>query len=302
MGWQRQPAGRRRRCWWSCAVSRQWGHGPQALARKGGLAGAQPIFPIGILDMHHRHLVVDHLIDLRLVVGPHVEHHGAKGFQQGSRPGSRSHKRNPNLLHQGKDCLCNDITPVQTRDSLRLSTSARSLTVDPRQLPPSGWTHPARSAAQCRRSQGGSGRAGGGALARPTRGVGRHHLGARSERAELCLQRYRWMVWDGPLQAYLEESGITIDERINLLNTLITDAPPELDPVGDGSERLADGAITSYSPTGAATWSIRPGSLFRPEPEQLRPPSGWPAGWLDPPVAGSGVGPGVGDRMCAAAN
>lgn len=56
------------------------------------------------------------------------------------------------------------------------------------------------------------------------------------------------MVWDGPLQAYLEESGITIDERINLLNTLITDAPPELDPVGDGSERLADGAITSYSP------------------------------------------------------
>ena len=88
------------------------GHGPQAVAGKGGLAGTQPIFPIGILDMHHRHLVaavphqvVDHLIDLRLVAGPHVEHHGAKGFQQGPRPGSRSHKGNPNLLHQGKDCL-----------------------------------------------------------------------------------------------------------------------------------------------------------------------------------------------------
>ncbi|MCX5948492.1 MAG: hypothetical protein NTY67_10010 [Cyanobacteria bacterium] len=33
-----------------------------------------------------------------------------------------------------------DVTPVRSRDALRLSSSARALTIDPRQLPPSGWS------------------------------------------------------------------------------------------------------------------------------------------------------------------
>ena len=134
-----------------------------------------------------------------------------------------------------------DITPVQTRDSLRLSTSARSLTVDPRQLPPSGWTTlrgELLNAGEARVDQD--------ALeAAPLHAQLGVYANTTSELAlsvpSYAASGYIWMVWDGALQAYLEDAGISIDERITLLNTLITDAPPELDPVGDGYERLADG-------------------------------------------------------------
>ena len=134
-----------------------------------------------------------------------------------------------------------DITPVQTRDSLRLSTSARSLTVDPRQLPPSGWT-----TLRGQLLNAGEARVDQDALEAAPLHVQVGVYANTTSELDLSVPSYAssgyiWMVWDGALQAYLEDAGISIDERITLLNTLITDAPPELDPVGDGPERLADG-------------------------------------------------------------
>ena len=53
---------------------------------------------------------------------------------------------------------------------------------------------------------------------------------------------YIWLRWDEPLQRYLEASNATIDQRFSLLNTLITDAPPQIQPVGDEPQRLDDGS------------------------------------------------------------
>jgi hypothetical protein len=84
-----------------------------------------------------------------------------------------------------------DVTQVFSRDAQRLSASARSLNIDPRQFPPSGFV---------------------------------------------------WLCWDEPLQRYLEASGATIDQRFALVNTLITDAPPQLQPVDQKPQELADGS------------------------------------------------------------
>ena len=134
-----------------------------------------------------------------------------------------------------------DIIPVQTRDALRLSNSARSLSTDPRHLPPSGWTTlrgELLNAGEARVDQDGL-------EAAPLHAQLGVYAGTTSE-LDLSVPSfagsgYIWMIWDEPLQRYLEQSGISIDQRLTLLNTLITDAPPELDPVGDGPERLADG-------------------------------------------------------------
>jgi hypothetical protein len=134
-----------------------------------------------------------------------------------------------------------DIQPVQTRDALRLSTSARSLTIDPRHLPPSGWTTlrgDLLNAGEAKVDQE--------ALATAPY---RAQIGVYANTAsELDLSvpsfassGYIWLIWDEPLQRYLDAADISIDQRFTLLNTLITDAPPELNPVGEGPERRADG-------------------------------------------------------------
>lgn len=134
-----------------------------------------------------------------------------------------------------------DIQPVQTRDALRLSTSARSLTIDPDHLPASGWT-------TLRGDLLNSGEAKVDQEALATAPY-RAQVGVYANTAsELDLSvpsfassGYIWLIWDEPLQRYLDAAGISIDQRFTLLNTLITDAPPELNPVGEGPERRADG-------------------------------------------------------------
>jgi hypothetical protein len=134
-----------------------------------------------------------------------------------------------------------DITPVQTRDALRLSTSARALTIDPTQLPPSGW-----GTLRGARLNAGEARMDQQALeAAPLHAQLGVYADTTSE-LDLSVPSYAssgyiWMIWDGALQSYLEKAGITIDQRFSLINTLITDAPPQLNPVGNGPERLADG-------------------------------------------------------------
>ncbi|MEI8249975.1 MAG: hypothetical protein WCF98_02260 [Synechococcus sp. ELA057] len=135
-----------------------------------------------------------------------------------------------------------DVTQVLGRDSLRLSASARALITDPRQLPPSGWSTlrgDLLNDAETRVDQE--------ALEAAT-----HHVQVgvyANTTSELDLRipsysstGYVWLRWDEPLQAYLEEKGASIDERFSLINTLITDAPPQLQPVGKTAERLADGS------------------------------------------------------------
>ncbi|MFM7361113.1 MAG: hypothetical protein ACKO25_04695 [Cyanobium sp.] len=113
-----------------------------------------------------------------------------------------------------------DVRPVQTRDVLRLSTAPRALTIDPRQLPPSGWS--------TRRGElldAGETLVDQGALeAAPFQVQVGIYANTASE-LDLSVPSYAgsgyvWMIWSEPLQRYLEAAGITIDQRFTLLNTL----------------------------------------------------------------------------------
>jgi hypothetical protein len=133
-----------------------------------------------------------------------------------------------------------DVVPVQSRDALRLSTSSRALTLDPRQLPPNGW-----STLRGEPLNPGEARVDQQALADApyTVQVG-VYINSTSE-LDLSIPSYAssgyvWLTWDEPLQRYLEARKVTIDRRLTLLNTLISDVPPELQPVGE-PDRLEEG-------------------------------------------------------------
>ncbi len=135
-----------------------------------------------------------------------------------------------------------DVTQVRGRDALRLSASARALITDPSQLPASGWSTvrgDLLSEGEARVDQ-------------QQLEEAEHHVqvgvyAITTSELDLSVPSYSasgyvWLRWDEPLQRYLEASGATIDQRFSLLNTLITDAPPQLMPVGRDPERLADGS------------------------------------------------------------
>jgi hypothetical protein len=135
-----------------------------------------------------------------------------------------------------------DVMKVRNRDNLRLASSARALNTDPSQLPPSRWS--------------------------TLRGSLLSDDEARTDQKELetvknvvkvgiytnttselelgipsyAASGYVWLIWQAPLQQYLEAKNATIAERFSLINTLITDAPPQLEPVGREPERLEDGS------------------------------------------------------------
>ncbi|MFN5219873.1 MAG: hypothetical protein ACK5FE_03050 [Cyanobacteriota bacterium] len=135
-----------------------------------------------------------------------------------------------------------DVSEVHNRDALRLSASSRALNIDPRQLPASGW-----STLRGDLLTDDEARADQEALESAT-----HHVQVgiyANTASELDLSvpsfassGYVWLHWEEPLQSYLEANGATIDQRFGLLNTLITDAPPQLQPVAPEPERLADGS------------------------------------------------------------
>jgi hypothetical protein len=134
-----------------------------------------------------------------------------------------------------------DIKPVQTRDTLRLSSAARALSIDPDHLPASGWTTlrgGLLNSGEARVDQEGLATA-------PYRAQVGVYANTASELdlsvPSFASSGYIWLIWDEPLQRYLDAADISIDQRLTLLNTLITDAPPELTPVGEGPERRADG-------------------------------------------------------------
>jgi len=135
-----------------------------------------------------------------------------------------------------------DVMQVRSRDNLRLATAARSLNIDPRELPPSRWSTlrgTLLSDDEARIDQK--------ELETATKHVKVGIYANTTSELELgtpsyAASGYVWLIWDQTLQTYLETKNATIAERFSLINTLITDAPPQLEPVGDKPERLADGS------------------------------------------------------------
>jgi len=135
-----------------------------------------------------------------------------------------------------------DVMKVRNRDNLRLASSARALNTDPSQLPPSRWSTLRGSLLsddEARTDQEEL------ETAKNVVKVG-IYTNTTSE-LELGIPSYAasgyvWLIWQEPLQQYLEAKNATIAERFSLINTLITDAPPQLEPVGREPERLDDGS------------------------------------------------------------
>jgi len=135
-----------------------------------------------------------------------------------------------------------DVTPVQTRDTLRLSSSARALSIDPRQLPSNGW-----STLRGELLHGSEEQLDQSALeAAPYRVQVGVYANTMSElklsEPSFASSGYIWMIWNEALERYLQTNGATIDQRFSLLNALITDAPPSLQPVAGNPKRLPDGS------------------------------------------------------------
>ena len=135
-----------------------------------------------------------------------------------------------------------DVVQVRNRDALRLSSSARALITDPRQLPASGW-----STLRGDLLSDGEARVDQQELEQATHHVQVGVYANTTSELDLSVPSYAasgyvWLHWQEPLQRYLQANGATIDQRFGLLNTLITDAPPQLQPVGTEPERLADGS------------------------------------------------------------
>jgi len=135
-----------------------------------------------------------------------------------------------------------DVVPMQSRDTLRLSSASRALTTDPDRLLSGGWTSlrgERLSEAELAEDQ-------------QALELARHHLqvgvyATSTYDLDLSIPSfssngYVWLRWDQPLQDILEASDAGIDARINLLNGLVSDADPVLHPFSDSPERLADGS------------------------------------------------------------
>jgi len=135
-----------------------------------------------------------------------------------------------------------DVVPMQSRDTLRLSSASRALTTDPDRLLSGGWTSlrgERLSEAELAEDQ-------------QALELARHHLqvgvyATSTYDLDLSIPSfssngYVWLRWDQPLQDILEASEAGIESRINLLNGLVSDADPVLHPFSDSPEQLADGS------------------------------------------------------------
>lgn len=135
-----------------------------------------------------------------------------------------------------------DVTPVRSRDLLRLTSASRALTTASGQGA-GGW-----SSVRGERLNEGEQR-----VDQQSLEQAEHHVQVGvyvTSTYDLNLSipsfssnGYVWLHWDEPLQRYLEGRQTTIDERIKLLNGLLSDADPVLQPFGDeGAEQLEDGS------------------------------------------------------------
>ncbi len=135
-----------------------------------------------------------------------------------------------------------DVEPVRSRDSLRLSSASRALTTDQRQIFAGGWSSlrgEVLSEAEA-------------AVDQQVLETARHPIQVGvyvTSTYDLDLSvpsfssnGYVWLRWDEPLQRYLRDRDASIDHRINLLNGLLSDADPVLQPLSETPEKLNDGS------------------------------------------------------------
>ena len=134
-----------------------------------------------------------------------------------------------------------DTIPIESRDALRLSSSSRAFCVDPSQLPPSGWTTlrgDLLNSSEALVDRSGLDKAKYslqiGVYANTTSEL---HLSIPS----YASGGYIWMIWNESLQRYLNDEGVSINERFSLLNRLDSSGTPDLTLVGDGTKRLENG-------------------------------------------------------------
>jgi len=135
-----------------------------------------------------------------------------------------------------------EVPQVRSRDDLRLSSASRALTTHAADLPSRGLNRmrgDQLTAAELQEDQRGL-------EAAPYRvQVGIYSTST----SELLLDvpsyassGYLWLHWDEPFQRYLETSGAAVPDRFMLLNTLISDVDPRLQPVVAEPDRLEDGS------------------------------------------------------------
>lgn len=134
-----------------------------------------------------------------------------------------------------------NVDQVPGRDSLRLSSASRALTTSVDRLPRDGWS-----------SQRGESLSGGEIQADiDALDDAQYHvkIGVYSNSTydldlsipSFSSNGYVWMRWKQPLQDYLEANDTDLQEHILLLNALLSDADPVLNPVQDRPAILSDG-------------------------------------------------------------
>ncbi len=134
-----------------------------------------------------------------------------------------------------------EMSPVRSRDGLRLASSPRALNTDPSRRPASGWT-PVRgdllSDGETRVDQAEL------QGARHTVQVGVYATSTYDLDLRIpsySANGYVWMRWQEPMQRELEARGLGMADRFSLLNGLLSDAEPVLTPVSE-AQRQGDGS------------------------------------------------------------
>jgi len=134
-----------------------------------------------------------------------------------------------------------DVDQVPSRDALRLASSSRALTTDQGRLPGDGWTSLRGQLLSDRETNTDQQ-----ALEDATYHIQAGVYATSTYDLDLSIPSYSangyvWLRWQEPLQRYLEEQNQSINERITLVNALLSDADPTLTPLSPSPVRLEDG-------------------------------------------------------------
>ena len=137
-----------------------------------------------------------------------------------------------------------DVSPVQSRDALRLSSASRALTTLPLgEKPPIGvW-----SAMRGDQLSTGEERVDRAELEQAPYKVQVGVYSTSNYELDLTVPSYSssgyvWLRWEEPMQRYVEDRGGDISSLFIVLNTLLSDKDSSLAPVGKAPIQLADGS------------------------------------------------------------
>ena len=135
-----------------------------------------------------------------------------------------------------------DVSRVPSRDALRLASSSRALTTDTRRLPSDGWTSLRGQLLSDRETT----------TDQQALEDAKFHIQAgvyatSTYDLDLSIPSYSangyvWLRWDEAMQQYLKDQDQSIDERITLVNALLSDADPVLTPLAPKPVQQADGS------------------------------------------------------------